>query len=206
MIKLILNFILFLWISQIAVSQPEPVQTIFDKYMREKGFSSMILREPTPFYASNSLMSLTIDGIQLMKVVKYNFNDSVDNKGKEFIGSLKKITDLKGFEKNMHIIEESNEVFMLIKRVGDEVKEVILGAINENDNSILMWFEGSLRISSVTRYSVNNLRQYFGKGNKRREFNVAPWMHHFLPEFHPFFYDFDNQKPKEKDESESNEE
>ncbi len=113
MIKLF-GTILFL-IPIIAFSQPGSVIAIFEKFAREKGFSSISMLEPTPFYARNSEMSIMIDGIQQMKIIKYNPDKSDSKKGNEFINELKKVSNIQGYQTNLHIIDENIETLMLIK-------------------------------------------------------------------------------------------
>ncbi len=202
-------FISFILLAQFAYCQPEPIKTLFDKYIRENGFSSIIMREPSPFHTKNSSISMTIDGIKLMKAIKYNFKDSLNDKGKIFINELREITKIGGYDIDLHLIDKGNEIFMLSKRIDDEINELILGLINDDSTSALFWFEGRLKISGVSGYRFSDLRQYIRRGinignlefNKNGEYSVFPEIFEMIPKFHPFLFDFYYPKPKKKDKS-----
>lgn len=152
------SLIILLMVPVLVFSQKSPLNTLFDKYSGQEGYTSVhITKYMFQLFAEISNdkedkefkdVTSKLDAIKILALS----DDATESQKKSFKSELIKNLPKSQYKDLMIIREGKKVVTFMIKEDGSKISELVM-FVDENDKSTLLYLDGDINLKSISKLS-----------------------------------------------------
>ena len=152
------SLIILLMLPVLAFSQKSPLNTLFDKYSGQDGYTSVhITKYMFQLFAEisnekeNKEFKDVTSKLEAIKILALS-NDATYNQKKSFKKDLIQSLPSSVYKDLMIIKEGKKEISFKIKDDGGKISELLM-FVDEDDESVLIYLDGDINLKNISKLS-----------------------------------------------------